>query len=100
MNHSSTEASAKAPRILSGQKRRWELQSEVCHRAHNLGIEFQHQSLIMDLDSLPNLDLERLLSFPKFDFVHDITGIIRHMDRSVYPGRLMNCFVPRAMSHQ
>lgn len=49
----------------------------------------------MDLDSVPELDLEGLLKAKPFDFAHDICGIIRHMDRSSYPGKLTDCFVPR-----
>lgn len=52
-------------------------------------------SLTMDLDSIPELDLEKLLTAPKFDFAHDIYGIIRHMDRSSYPGTLKDGFWPR-----
>lgn len=52
-------------------------------------------SLCMDLDSLPDLNLERLLSFNIVDFSHDILGIVRHMDRSNWPGKLKGCFEPR-----
>jgi hypothetical protein len=52
-------------------------------------------SLMMDLDSVPDLDLQKLLEAPSFDFAHDICGIIRHMDRSTYPGNLKDCFRPR-----
>jgi hypothetical protein len=51
--------------------------------------------LTMDINSLPDLDLDRLLAAPDFDFAHDIIGILRHMDRSAYPGKLTGCFEPR-----
>jgi hypothetical protein len=52
-------------------------------------------SLMMDLDSVPDLDLLALLESDKFTFSHDVCGIVQHMDRSTYPGKLMDCFVPR-----
>lgn len=39
------------------------------------------------------LDLSSLLSAPYFDFVHDVWGIHRHINRAT--GELENCFVPR-----
>lgn len=40
------------------------------------------------------LNLWKLLRFPEYDFLHDITGIARHIDRNT--GRLKDCFVPRS----
>lgn len=39
------------------------------------------------------LDLAKLLAFPSFDFVHDVLGIHRLIDRET--GKLKNCFTPR-----
>ena len=39
------------------------------------------------------LDLKKLLNFPEFDFLHDILGIRRHLDRET--GELMDFFLPR-----
>lgn len=39
------------------------------------------------------LDLEKLLSFDKFNFWHDVGGIRRHLDRDT--GKLTRCFLPR-----
>lgn len=39
------------------------------------------------------LKLRELRDADDFNFLHDVTGIIRHLDRST--GKLMNCFVPR-----
>lgn len=44
-----------------------------------------------NLDDL--LDYERLLSFPDFDFMHDVIGMLRHMDRSTC--KLVGFFSPR-----
>jgi hypothetical protein len=40
------------------------------------------------------LNLEKLFAFPDFDFMHDITGMNRHLDRNT--GKLRDCFVPRS----
>lgn len=40
-----------------------------------------------------HLDLESLLNAPRYDFVHDICGINRHIDRET--GKLQHCFLPR-----
>lgn len=76
----------------------FDLQVKVCERAEReifKGKTSGRMSLIMDLDSVPGLDLKALLEAPAFDFAHDICGILRHMDRSSYPGKLTDCFVPR-----
>lgn len=39
------------------------------------------------------LDLERLLAFADSDFVHDVFGIERHLNRQ--SGHLGGCFLPR-----
>ncbi len=39
------------------------------------------------------LDLEKLLAFDDFNFLHDCHGIRRHIDRRT--GALTECFVPR-----
>jgi len=44
-------------------------------------------------DPAVNIDLDRLLNFDKFNFMHDILGINRHIDRQ--SGQLSNCFLPR-----
>jgi len=57
-------------------------------------------SLIMDMASVEQdetieMDWQGVLEAKEFDFFHVIGGIIRHMDRSSYPGKLTGCFVPR-----
>ena len=39
------------------------------------------------------LDLEKLLNFPDFDFLHDVAGIRNCIDRET--GKLTKCFLPR-----
>ena len=43
----------------------------------------------------PEMDLEKLLKATDFDFVHDVTGIIKHLD--VHTLKFKNCFIPRCM---
>lgn len=54
-------------------------------------------TLRMDLDAINSngtkLDFDKLLNFPEFDFMHDITGIQKHIDRLT--GELRNHFLPR-----
>lgn len=56
----------------------------------------------MDLCAVQNsstpLDLSRLLAADDFNFVHDLFGIARHLDRrddSATRGELTDCFLPR-----
>jgi hypothetical protein len=44
------------------------------------------------------LDLERFLKSDDFNFIHDIVGIINHINR--YTGKLSNCFLPRFAKEQ
>lgn len=39
------------------------------------------------------MDFAALLAAPDFDFIHDIAGIRRHINRET--GQLENCFMPR-----
>lgn len=81
-------------------KDRFRRQGEIITRAQQeLSPDLDRVSLMMDLESVTKLDLDGLLTASEFDFAHDICGIIRHMDRSTYPGKLRNCFVPRYARH-
>jgi hypothetical protein len=44
------------------------------------------------------LRLSDLLAAPEFDFVHDVWGIVNHLDRTT--GALTRCFVPRYSASQ
>jgi hypothetical protein len=56
-------------------------------------------SLVMDLRAADGvngnkkIDFERLLAADDFNFIHDVGGIQRHMNRET--GKLENCFLPR-----
>jgi hypothetical protein len=59
--------------------------------------QYPPQDMMMDLDACHSngcpLDLAKLLRAPDFDFVHDVAGIFRHIDRST--GKIQDCFLPR-----
>jgi hypothetical protein len=68
--------------------------AEILAAKHRDGIDRMETS--MDLTACHNevgLDLERLLSFPDFDFSHDVFGIMRHINRT--SGELEGFFIPR-----
>ena len=52
---------------------------------------------MMDLDATNSngckLDLLKLATFPDFDMMHDVCGIMNHIDRRT--GKLKDCFLPR-----
>ncbi len=60
---------------------------------------YKRINLIMDLTAADgvngnsHLDWDRLLAADDFNFMHDLSGICRHMNRET--GELGNCFVPR-----
>lgn len=56
-------------------------------------LDWQMDITATHLNGTP-LDLDRLLAFDDLNFVHDVFGIARHLDRST--GKLQNCFVPRS----
>jgi hypothetical protein len=63
----------------------------------NLDEKYERQNLSMDitachLNGTP-LDLSNLLKSPDFDFIHDLAGISRHINRT--NGRLESHFLPR-----
>ena len=57
---------------------------------------FDRLSLSMDLAACHNsspLDLPALLAASDGNFIHDVFGIMRHLDRKT--GTLQDCFLPR-----
>lgn len=72
-----------------------EIVTRATEYADERGIEVDRLSLHLDLTvahSKCRLDLEKLLSFPNFDFVHDVWGIHNELDRTT--GSL-GTFLPR-----
>ena len=71
--------------------------SQIVVRAASLLGGFERMELAMDLTAVHangnRLKLAELLAAPDFDFVHDISGICRHLNRNT--GFLEGCFTPR-----
>ena len=55
-------------------------------------------SLMMDLEATNangcKIDFQKLIEADDFNFVHDVFGIIRNINRT--NGKLENCFLPRS----
>lgn len=81
--------------ILTQVIGRWR---SLCAREGN---EIDVKSARMDMEAANGvngnepLDYGKLMDFDDADFVHDMAGIARHMDRAT--GQLMNHFVPRCV---
>ncbi len=82
-----------------GTKKDNELALKIACRAH---VELDHsevsvQSISMDIIATHThgckLKLQTLLDFDLGDFLHDVCGINRHLDRET--GKLLDCFLPR-----
>lgn len=63
----------------------------------DLLVGYDRESLEMDLiathaNGCP-IDFNKLFNFGRFDFMHDISGIVRHLDRR--SGELTGFFLPR-----
>jgi hypothetical protein len=65
--------------------------------AASLGVRLDRMSLMMDVEATHvggcPLKLSELYDADDSNFLHDIGGITRHMDRRT--GKLGDCFVPR-----
>jgi hypothetical protein len=70
----------------------------IAKRAEGYGVKRERVALLMDIQAVQGsstpMNLVTLMSSSKADFLHDITGIIAHLDRQT--GELMDCFLPRA----
>lgn len=72
---------------------------KICERFEQLDAalspQYKRMKLMMDLESVPDWDFENLLTSPVGDFGHDVAGLMNHIDRSTYPGKLPGWFAPR-----
>lgn len=61
-------------------------------------VKVDRLGLVMDLSAAyannNKIDFHALLGFPEYDFAHDVTGIMRYLNRET--GILEECFVPRS----
>ena len=70
--------------------------SAIVRRARELGVDRDPLGLHMDLEAAHEtcrLDLAAMLAGAEGDLLHDVCGIVRHLDRTT--GELGGCFVPR-----
>lgn len=86
------------PLSWSATKEETEIIRKILDRAEALGIQDNDlMSLHMDIEATHcngcPLKLAELLEAPDFDFVHDVAGIRRHLNRET--GELEDCFLPR-----
>lgn len=71
----------------------------ICERAEQEGLyNGERLTLLMDIESADgvfNLRLDDWLQADKFNFAHDVYGIMNNIDRSVFPATNFGLFVPR-----
>ena len=68
--------------------------NDVCQRAMGCGIGYKKLDLFMDINCVYDLiDIDKLMQFDAFNFLHDIYGIIQNLNRRT--GKLENNFLPR-----
>jgi|TARA_R100000995_G_scaffold65538_1_gene34549 hypothetical protein len=70
--------------------------AEAMADAH--GVKYKRLTAMMDVQGVHQscpLKLDELLAADDTNFAHDVFGIANHIDRSVYPGKLTDCFRPR-----
>lgn len=71
--------------------------SQIVERACSTPADIDRLSLSMDITAVHlngcPLDLEKLLAADDFNFLHDVYGIMGHIDRNT--GELRDCFLPR-----
>jgi hypothetical protein len=68
----------------------------IIMRAREEGVNRDSLSLMMDIEATHEhcpLRLKEFFEAPKFDFIHDIIGIINNLNKDT--GELENCFLPR-----
>lgn len=89
---------------ITSIRTRVDLWSAICDRVERdlplVAARHSRITRMMDLESVPELDLEALLAAEPADFNHDLAGIHGNMDRSSFPGRFRRPFAPRHSTHQ
>ena len=83
-------------------KERYEKYVTIAERAENEGIyNGDRMSLLMDIESADkkfNLRLDDWLNADKFNFAHDLYGIMNNIVRDSFPATDFGLFVPRFSS--
>lgn len=79
-------------------KEDYEVMTKIANRIRHEGLTYSdHITMMMDLEAateICNIDLNRLLKFDRFNFVHDILGIKNCLNRITRD--MENCFLPRS----
>ena len=75
-------------------------ETKAIHKTASRAVKLIPQLKIMDIEMdisavhiKEKLNLNKLLSFPDSDFVHDVVGIANNINRTT--GELEDCFSPR-----
>ena len=80
-------------------KKRYFKYVEIAERAENEGLyDGERISLLMDIESADkkfNLRLDEWLAADKFNFAHDLYGIMNNILRDKFPATDFGFFVPR-----
>lgn len=88
------------PVSFSVTKRESLLIQQLASRAVKFGVPGEMVDIEMDLTAVHAngcpLNLEKMIGATEFDFMHDVLGIRKHLDRQT--GKLRDCFVPRCAS--
>lgn len=69
---------------------------EIAKKAESFGIRISRLNLVMDLTAAHMkcpLELTAMLNGSRFDFMHDVIGIVNNLNRET--GEIENCFIPR-----
>lgn len=71
----------------------------ICERAEKDDLyKGERIALLMDIESADktfNLRLDDLLQADKFNFAHDVYGIVNNINRNTFPSSDFGLFVPR-----
>ena len=80
-------------------KERYKKYVEIAKRAEDEGIyNGERITLLMDIESADrkfNLRLDDWLNADKFNFAHDLCGVVNNIDRTEFPTTDFGLFVPR-----
>ena len=77
-------------------KEEYEVIFDIVKRAKSIGVKRDPLSLEMDIEAAHEncpLKLDELLKADDFNFMHDVIGIVNHLNRQT--GELENFFLPR-----
>lgn len=84
-------------KTIEQEKKVYETLLKILERIKKENVSYaDRMSMFMDLNVARkefNMDLDQLLNFDSFNFIHDVLGIARNINRNTK--RIKNCFLPR-----